>query len=46
MPEETAAGIFSFLGARQVPGISQACFRAPHEGDGPGDEKIWFTSER
>jgi hypothetical protein len=44
-PEEIAAGIFSFLGAEQVPGISQACFRTPHEGDGPGDEKIWFTSE-
>jgi hypothetical protein len=44
-PEKTAAEIFAFLGADQVPGISQACFRTPHEGDGPGDEKIWFTSE-
>ncbi len=44
-PEKTAAGIFSFLGAGQIPGISQTCFRTPHEGDGPGDEKIWFTSE-
>ncbi|MBV9448159.1 MAG: sulfotransferase [Streptosporangiaceae bacterium] len=43
-PEETAAAIFSFLGAMQVPGITEACFRTPHEGDGPGDEKIWFTS--
>jgi Sulfotransferase family len=42
-PEDTAAGIFSFLGAEPVPGITQACFRAPHEGNGPGDEEIWFT---
>lgn len=44
-PEETAAGIFSFLGERQVPGITRACFNSPHEGDGFGDEKIWFTDE-
>jgi Sulfotransferase family len=42
-PEETAAAIFSFLGAEPVPGITQACFRTPHEGNGPGDEEIWFT---
>jgi hypothetical protein len=44
-PEETTARIFSFLGAAQVPGITQACFQAPHEGNGPGDEKVWFTGE-
>jgi protein-tyrosine sulfotransferase len=44
-PEEEAEGIFSFLGVAQVPGIAQTCFRTPHEGDGPGDEKIWFTNE-
>jgi hypothetical protein len=43
-PEETAAAIFSFLGAAQAPGIADAAFRIPHEADGPGDEKIWFTS--
>ncbi|MBV9448279.1 MAG: sulfotransferase [Streptosporangiaceae bacterium] len=43
-PEETAAAIFSFLGADQVPGIAEECFRTPHEGEGPGDEKIWFTT--
>ncbi|MBV9380129.1 MAG: sulfotransferase [Streptosporangiaceae bacterium] len=43
-PEETAAAIFSFLGAAQAPGIADAAFRTPHEADGPGDEKIWFTS--
>jgi hypothetical protein len=44
-PEETIAGVLSFLGAEQVPGITRACFAAAHEGNGPGDEKIWFTSE-
>lgn len=43
-PEETAAAIFSFLGVAQVPGIAEECFRTPHEGEGPGDEKIWFTT--
>jgi hypothetical protein len=43
-PEETAAEIFTFLGAEQAPGITEECFRTPHEGEGPGDEKIWFTA--
>jgi sulfotransferase family protein len=43
-PEETAAAIFSFIGAKPVPGIARACFQTPHEGNGPGDEEIWFTS--
>jgi hypothetical protein len=43
-PEETAAGIFSFLGEAQVPGITTECFDIPHEGNGSGDEKLWFTS--
>lgn len=42
-PEETMAGVFSFLGVKQVPGITQACFRAEHD-SGPSDSKIWFTS--
>jgi hypothetical protein len=42
-PEQTAAAIFSFLGAEPAPGITQACFQTPHEGNGPGDEEIWFT---
>src|SRR5215831_8838479 len=41
-PEETTAAIFSFLGVQQVPGITRTCFLTPHEGGGPGDEKIWF----
>jgi|HubBroStandDraft_2_1064218.scaffolds.fasta_scaffold16899_4 hypothetical protein len=43
-PEETAAGLLTFLGAAPMPGITTACFQTPHEGDGPGDEKIWFTT--
>jgi protein-tyrosine sulfotransferase len=43
-PEETVAGILSFLGEQQVPGITQACFDTPHEVNGPADEKLWFTS--
>jgi sulfotransferase family protein len=42
-PEETVAAMFSFLGAEPVPGITRACFRTAHEGNGPGDEEIWFT---
>lgn len=44
-PEQEAAKLLKFLGAEPFPGITQACFTAPHEGDGPGDEKIWFTSD-
>jgi hypothetical protein len=44
-PEETAAAVLSFLGAEQVPGITRECFRAPHESNGPGDDKVWFTDE-
>ena len=44
-PEGTAAGIFRFLGAEQAVGISAACFSADREEFGPGDHKIWYTSE-
>jgi hypothetical protein len=43
-PEQTVAGILSFLGEEQVPGITRACFDTPHEVNGPADEKLWFTS--
>jgi len=43
-PEETAAAIFAFVDAEPMPGIARDCFRTPHEGNGPGDEEIWFTS--
>jgi hypothetical protein len=42
-PEQVAADIFCFLGARQMPGITQACFRGEHAEHGPGDSKVWFT---
>jgi hypothetical protein len=44
-PEETAAKMFDFLGLPQVPGITGDCFKVPHESNGPGDEKIWFTGQ-
>ncbi|MBV9446990.1 MAG: sulfotransferase [Streptosporangiaceae bacterium] len=44
-PEQVMSAVFDFLGVDQVPGITEACFRTPHEADGPGDEKIWFTGE-
>jgi hypothetical protein len=42
-PEETATAMFEFLEVPQVPGITNDCFKVPHESNGPGDEKIWFT---
>jgi Sulfotransferase family len=42
-PEETAAAMFDFLDLPRVPGITDECFKIPHESNGPGDEKIWFT---
>jgi Sulfotransferase family len=44
-PEETAADVFSFLGVTQIPGITEKCFQIRHEGDNPGDKKIWFTNK-
>lgn len=43
-PEEVTSKLLSFLGVEQAPGITAECFQTPHEGNGPGDEKIWFTS--
>lgn len=42
-PEETTAQIFGFLDAEYKPGMAAAAFSTPHDGNGPGDEKIWFT---
>lgn len=44
-PEETVAAMFDFLDLPQVPGITDDCFKIPHESNGPGDEKIWFTDQ-
>jgi hypothetical protein len=43
-PESIAASVFSFIGAAQVPGITEACFSANHDRRGPADQKIWFTN--
>jgi hypothetical protein len=44
-PERVAAGIFDFLGVKQVPGIAEAVFAGEHERFGPADHKIWYTSK-
>jgi hypothetical protein len=44
-PEAAAAGIFEFLGAAPAPGVSELCFSTERERFGPGDHKIWFTSQ-
>jgi hypothetical protein len=43
-PEETAAGLFEFLGVPAAPGISDRCFSVERERFGPADYKIWYTS--
>lgn len=42
--EATTAAILSFLGVAEMPGITEACFRVPHESGGPGDDKVWFSA--
>jgi hypothetical protein len=42
-PEQTVAEIFGFLGAEYSSGMAAAAFSTPHDSNGPGDEKIWFT---
>jgi protein-disulfide isomerase len=44
-PDAVAAGIFGFLGLPQVPGISARAFSRERERTGPGDFKIWNTSQ-
>jgi len=43
-PEGTAAGVFRFLDAAMVPGLSTTCFSSERERFGPADYKIWSTS--
>ena len=43
--EETAARIFRFLDVAPAPGISRACLSPERERFGPGDYKIWYTTE-
>lgn len=44
-PERATIQIFSFLGVNPAPGISAACFSRERERYGPGDYKIWRTSQ-
>lgn len=44
-PESTAAELFAFLGLPPVPGISALAFSRERERAGPGDFKIWNTSQ-
>ncbi|HEY6315155.1 MAG TPA: sulfotransferase [Streptosporangiaceae bacterium] len=42
-PEEITESLFAFLGVKQIPGITTACFATEHDMRGPADHKIWFT---
>jgi hypothetical protein len=44
-PEAVASEIFRFLGVPSVAGISSLAFSRERERSGPGDFKIWNTSE-
>jgi hypothetical protein len=44
-PDAVAGEIFDFLGVPPVPGISTLCFSGNRERFGPGDFKIWNTSQ-
>ena len=44
-PEATAAALFEFLCVAPAPGVSENCFSAERERFGPGDHKIWHTSQ-
>lgn len=44
-PEAVAGEIFDFVGVPRAPGISARCFTGERERFGPGDYKIWHTSQ-
>jgi Sulfotransferase family len=44
-PERAAREICAFIGVPEAPGITRACFSADRERFGPGDYKIWATSQ-
>jgi hypothetical protein len=44
-PEQVADEIFRFAGVAPEPGITERCFTAERERLGPGDHKIWHTSQ-
>ena len=43
--EDVTAEIFSFIGTSQAADVSTTCFSSERERFGPGDYKIWRTSE-
>src|SRR5262245_61109457 len=44
-PEAVAGDIFEFCGLAPAPGVSERCFGPGRERFGPGDYKIWHTSQ-
>src|ERR1700676_1404217 len=44
-PDAVAGQVFGFLGVPPVAGISASCFSRERERFGPGDFKIWNTSQ-
>ena len=44
-PEHAIESVFSFLQESPAPGVSAACFSGERERFGPGDHKIWWTSQ-
>lgn len=44
-PEQITADLFAFLDLAMVPGITQTCLSQEHDTRGPGDHKIWYTSQ-
>ena len=44
-PEEVMRQAYTFIGVRPAPGVARACFSEERERFGPGDHKIWATSE-
>jgi protein-tyrosine sulfotransferase len=44
-PERVMGEVYEFIGVGPAPGVAKACFSGDRERFGPGDHKIWATSE-
>ncbi len=44
-PEEVMREVYEFIGVQPAPGVAKACFSDDRERFGPGDHKIWATSQ-
>jgi hypothetical protein len=44
-PEEVMREVYAFIGVQPAPGVARTCFSGDRERFGPGDHKIWATSE-